>query len=100
MNIYFSKAKLELFIKFIKNLSESKGWYFNKHYMHLQISLSKWIPVDISFIENLYPYIDILKSIQVMIYDDANEYIKSWSKPISFDIVKIIGLYNNWTDLS
>ena len=85
------KTVLESFVKFIKNLNESKGWYFNKHYMHSQIVLKNWIPVDYFWIKELYHNLSILKSIQVVVFDDTYEYFKYWSSPISLDIIaKII----------
>ena len=34
------------FIKFVKRLSENKGWYFNKHYMHSRVNIFNSICVS------------------------------------------------------
>ena len=64
----FDKEMIESFIEFIKNLSHSKGWHFNSHYMHSKIKI--WDPVRVSpnIIKKLVPYVDLLKSIQVILY--------------------------------
>ena len=53
------------FIEFIESLRDSKGWYFNSHYMHSQIKIRDSILAEINFIKTLYPYVDVLKSTQV-----------------------------------
>ena len=55
------------FIKFILNLRDSKGWYFNSHYMHSKIKIQGPIKVDIRIIKRLYTYVDVLKSTQVIL---------------------------------
>ena len=59
------KEMFGVFIKFIENLRDCKGWYFNSHYMHSNIKIRDHISVSIKFIKELYPYIDTLKSTQV-----------------------------------
>ena len=54
-------------IKFIENLIDFKGWYFNNHYMHSKIKILDSFSVDIKFIKKLDTYIDFLKSIQVIL---------------------------------
>ena len=55
------------FIEFIKNLRDSKGWYFNSHWMHSKAKIRDPIVVGIDFIKTLYAYIHVLKSIQVVL---------------------------------
>ena len=55
------------FIEFIENLRDSKGWYFNSHWMHSKAKIRDPIVVGIDFIKTLYPYVDVLKSTQVVL---------------------------------
>ena len=57
----------QILIKFIGNLKDLKGWYFGEHYMHSKIKIRDPIKVYIKFIKELYAYIDILKSIKVIL---------------------------------
>ena len=61
------KETIDSFIEFIENLKDSEGWYFNSHYMHSKIKIRDPIKVDIDFIMELYPYVDVLKSTQVIL---------------------------------
>ena len=58
---------IDLFIKFIQDLRDSKGWYFNSHYMHSKVKIRDPIKVEIKLIKELYPYVDSLKSTQVIL---------------------------------
>ena len=58
---------IDTFIEFIENLRDSKGWYFNSHYMHSKVKILDPIRVGINYIRKLYTYIDILKSTQVVL---------------------------------
>ena len=60
---------MQHFIKYICNLSSKKGYYFNDHYMHELIQISK-ITVPSSLIKIISSYIGIMKSIEV--YDAFN----------------------------
>ena len=62
-----NQIAIESFINFIKNLRDSKGWYFNSHYMHSKIKIQDPIVVNIKFIKEIYAYIDVLKSTQVIL---------------------------------
>ena len=76
--IYFfsiSESNYNSFIKFIENLTEFKGWYFGKHFMCSRTKLLNSIWVDISQIEKLSQYADVLKSIQVRLKDNLNQSI-------------------------
>ena len=55
------------FIKFIKNLRDSKGWYFNSHWMHSKAKIRDPIEIEIDYIRKLYPYVGVLKSTQVIL---------------------------------
>ena len=57
----------DAFIEFIENLKDSKGWYFNRNYMHSKIKIRDPITVDIRNIKTLYAYVDVLKSTQVIL---------------------------------
>ena len=65
--ILSNKEMVEPFIKFIKNLSSSKGWYFNSHYMHSEIKIQDPVRVKFDLIKELVAYVDLLKSIQVIL---------------------------------
>ena len=62
-----NQERINWFIKFIQDLRDSKGWYFNSHYMHLKVKIRDPIRVEIDFIKELYPYVDSLKSTQVIL---------------------------------
>ena len=69
-------VSLSLLIKFLKKLRDSKGWYFNSHYMHSKIKIRDPIVVNIKSIKKLYAYVDIMKSTQVILCkrdDDASK---------------------------
>ena len=55
------------FIKFVEKLRDSKGWYFNSHYMHSKIKIRDPIRVNIKYIDKLYAYVDLLKSTKVIL---------------------------------
>ena len=61
------QKSINKFINFIESLRDSKGWYFNSHYMHSKIKIRDPIEIKIDCIETLYAYIDVLKSIQVVL---------------------------------
>ena len=61
------QGSISTFIKFIRNLRDSKGWYFNNYYMHSKIKIRDLIRVDIDDINKLYAYVDVLKSTQVIL---------------------------------
>ena len=54
-------------IKFIEDLRDSKGWYFNSHFMHSKVKIRDPILVNFDFFKKLYAYVDILKSTQVIL---------------------------------
>ena len=62
-----NKENSQILIKFIGNLKDLKGWYFGEHYMHSTIKIRDPIKVYIDYIKELYAYIDILKSIKVIL---------------------------------
>ena len=69
MYFYLSNSDhSENFIKFIKMIESKEGYYFNNHYMHERIKIS--IDAYPNVIEELYPYVDILKSITA--FDEYN----------------------------
>ena len=63
--VYLNIEESAIFIKFIESLRDSKGWYFNSHYMHSKIKIEDSIRVNIKYIDKLYAYVDLLKSTQV-----------------------------------
>ena len=65
-----NKEKFDSFIKFVENLRDSKGWYFNSHYMHSKIKIRDPIVVSIKCIDTLYAYVDTLKSTKVILWKE------------------------------
>ena len=65
--MWWDKEKSAIFINFIESLRDSKGWYFNSHFMHSKIKIRDPIVVDIKCIYTLYAYVDVLKSTQVIL---------------------------------
>ena len=65
-----NQKMLGVFIKFIESLRDSKGWYFNSHYMHSKIKIEDPIVVDINYIDTLYAYVDTLKSTKVILWKE------------------------------
>ena len=83
INIWrITRTNFENFLEFINNLKESKGCYFNKNFMHSQIKFNNYIRLNFELIGRLYPYVDILKSIQVRLQSNL-------SKSISLDTIEI-----------
>ena len=72
-------------IKFIKDLRDSEGWYFKSHYMHLKIKIQDPIRVDIGFIYELYPYVKILKSTQVILCKEDSHTSKVQYEPCTLN---------------
>ena len=62
----FQKS-IDVLIKLIENLRDSKGWYFNSHYMHSKVKIRVPIRAEINDVKKLYSYIDVLKSTQVIL---------------------------------
>ena len=68
MSIDLSDHKVfNSFIEFIENLRDSEGWYFDSHWMHSKVKIRDPIRVGIDYIKTLYPYVGVLKSIQVVL---------------------------------
>ena len=69
------KKWIDVLINFIGNLRDSKGWYFNSHYMHSKFKIRDPIRVEINDVKKLYPYVDVLKSTQITLCkEDAHSY--------------------------
>ena len=69
------QRKFSIFINFIENLRDSKGWYFNSHWMHSKIKIRNPIRVDVYDIKRLYAYVDVMKSILVSLCkNDTHSY--------------------------
>ena len=64
---FWFQVNIDKFIKFIENLRDSKGWYFNSHCMHSKIKIRDTIVVNINCIKELYPFVDVLKSTRVIL---------------------------------
>ena len=60
-----SKNEIKRLIKFIDNLNNKIGLYFNKHYMHNRLCILK-IVVHINIIKDLNPYTELLKNTEVI----------------------------------
>ena len=63
----YNQKMMEIFIELIEDLRDSKGWFFNEHYMHSKIKIRGPICVDVSYFKELYAYVDVLKSTQVIL---------------------------------
>ena len=75
----------DTFIESIVNLRDSKGWYFNSHYMHSKIKIRDPIVFHIKFIKELYTYVDVLKSTQVILCKEDSHTFKVQYKPSTLD---------------
>ena len=53
--------------KFIRNLRDSKGWYFKSHYMHSKIKIRDLILLEFADAKKIYAFADVLKSTQVIL---------------------------------
>ena len=60
-----SMNNVDSFIQMITKLSWSSNLFFNKHYMHSQIKISRILVLS-SAVPKLIPYIDALKSVKVL----------------------------------
>ena len=58
-----SEEIADIFIGYIQLIDEKLGGYYYDHYMNDQINVS--VMLDVEFIEKLYLYSDIMKSITV-----------------------------------
>ena len=79
------QERMDTFIKFILNLRNSKGWYFNSHYMHSKVKILDPIIVDIHYIKKLYAYVDVLKSTQVILCKEDTHTSKIQYEPSTID---------------
>ena len=79
------KEKSAIFINFIENLRDSKGWYFNSHFMHSKIKIRDPIVVSIKCIDTLYAYVDLLKSTQVILCKRDTHTSKVQYEPSTLD---------------
>ena len=61
------QKSINKFIKFIKNLRDFKGWYFNSHWMHSKVKIRDSIEIEIDDIQKLHAYVYALKSTQVIL---------------------------------
>ena len=83
--ICLDKEMIGIFIKFVENLRDSKGWYFNSHYMHSKIKIWDSITVNIKYIDKLYAYVDTLKSTQVILWKEDYRTSKIWYESDTLD---------------
>ena len=79
------KEKSAIFINFVENLRDSKGWYFNSHFMHSKIKIEDPIKIDIEYIKKIYAYIDVLKSTQVILCKRDTHTSKIQYEPSTLD---------------
>ena len=82
-------------IKFIKRIQGKEGYYFNSHYMHKNITLSKII-IPNDHIEMFENYVEDIKEIKVFIYD-KNIYE---DREIYWNLIESIQIYfdSNYND--
>ena len=66
-NIALLDAKdVEMFTEFINNLSELKGCYFNRHFMHRQLMICRSrIQIETQFLDEIEIFIDKMKAIKI-----------------------------------
>ena len=80
-----SKESIHALIKFCENIKDSKGWYFETHYMHSKIKIIDPIVVDIKIVKDLQSYADVLKTIQVILCKENTFNSKSQYEPSTLD---------------
>ena len=61
------KENSHVLIKFIDNLRKLNGRYFNSNYMHSKIKIRDHIVIDIDTVKRLYAYVNLLKSMRVIL---------------------------------
>ena len=89
-----SEAKFEVFIKFIKDLEELKGWYFNNHYLHSKIKILDPIVVDVWLIKKLSHNLDLLNSIKVYLWNKSYKLVSLFSIfSMNIHNIKLIELF-------
>ena len=71
-----SEEDAYVFGEFVEKVTELKGYYFGKHFMHQQICI-KDIHVDSEVIHILYPYAEKMKLIIVVNDHDRRNYFKN-----------------------
>ena len=86
----WDKEMIDSFIKFIKNLRGFKGRYFKSHYMHSNIKIQDPVRVGFDSINKIFAYIDLLKSIQVILYKEDIQTSKVKYESSTLDILKKI----------
>ena len=62
-----SEESIQAFISFCENINESKGWYFNNHWMNLQVKIRDPVIIQLKLTTKLLTFVDTLKSIQVIL---------------------------------
>ena len=65
-----SEEITKTFLLHINNINDRKGYYFNQHYMHSRLCI-KFLEINHTYANILYPSIELLKSIEV--YDYINK---------------------------
>ena len=92
----------DAFIEFIENLRDSKGCYFNCHYMHSKIKIRDPICVDVSYLKELFDYDDVLKTTQVILCKEDIHNFNIHYEPSTLDTnwnyVLLILMYNMQTN--
>ena len=58
---------IDKFIRFIRNLRDFKGWYFNSHFMHSKIKIRDPIILKFADAKKIYDLVDVLKSTQIIL---------------------------------
>ena len=77
--------KMNILIKFIENLRDSKGWYFNSHYMHSKIKIRDPIEIEYYSIKKLDGYVSVLKSTQVILCKKDTDTSKTQYEPTTLN---------------
>ena len=85
MEITVSKINIKKFIKFMKNLSKHKGWYFGSNYMHSSVMIRNPLYIQSFSVKQLDSYIELMKSITVHYSNGLKENLKSFCQTTSLD---------------
>ena len=88
------QESIDAFIEFFENLRETKGWYFNSHYMHSKTKIRDPILTNNNGIKTLCTYVDVLKSTQVILCKKDTYSSKIQYKSSTLDTKAIIFCLN------
>ena len=79
----------ELFLQLIKNINQSKGYYFNSHFMHSRLWIAS-LNVDSNLIAKLYSSLDLLKETKIINYTGRDDKVFSYQRTELIDKFSLI----------